>query len=222
MRRCLLFPMLSVLGATFTLHAGTVAISASGTGASASDSGGDFGQLGSYFAGLTTIGAGDVQWRDHFDFAIPLLNAPLLGATFALDQPGSGFSPADGTDTTHIFSVLGLGADHSFTAIGAGTFYASTTLNAATDGTTVYIQLSGAALADILLAQGGVFHLGGVDSGESASASDHWIGDWLGTGGVSGQSQLLLDIAPEPASWLMMLGALVGLAAPVRRRARQR
>jgi hypothetical protein len=237
--------MLSLLSVAFPMRAVTIAIDASGRGAIAADGGGDFNQFGSYFAGMTTNaftpppgpypGGGD-PWRDRFEFAIPVLSAPLLQAWLDLYQPpvpcdgcSGGFSPADSGDTAHLFSVNGLSSypvgAGGFIDIGNGSPYASVWLDANTDGTTVNIWLGGNALADILSAQGGMFYLGGVDSAETFSASTHSIGDWQGsnspTGVQDGRVQLILDlgIVPEPASWLMMLGAL-GLAVPAMRRAR--
>ena len=243
MRRCLLCVMLSLLTLAFPMRA--VTISPTARGASAPDGGGDFTDMGSYFAGMTTNAytpapgpypGGNDPWRDWFEFAIPDLTGSLVGASLALYQPPvpcpdclGGFAPADYSDPseTHTFLVYGLGAgpfyfgpndSPSFANIGAGTYYGSVTLNAGTDGTTVDISLNASALADIESAQGGVLYLGGVDSAETLPSSTNWIGDWNATSGADA-SQLDLDIAPEPASWLMMLGAL-GLAVPAMRRAR--
>jgi hypothetical protein len=237
MRQLPLCLILLLFCATFPMRANVIDIAASERGSRASDGGGDFSQpLGGYFAGRTTAGlAHDAQWRNYFNFTIPFLSGTLLGATLLLEQPAApcfdpsctgGFYPADAGDTFHIFSIYGIGADHDFNSIGAGgaaTEYGTVTLDAATNGTMVSISLGGTALADILAAQGGLFHLGGIDSAENFDASDHWIGDWNGTGsyfGQAGHTLLALDIAPEPATWLTMLGVF-GLAVPALRHARR-
>jgi len=75
----LLFVMLPLLGVAFSMRAGTISIPASERGSRASDGGGDYNPMGGYFAGRTTMGlTADAQWRDYFDFTIPVLSAPLL------------------------------------------------------------------------------------------------------------------------------------------------
>jgi hypothetical protein len=138
------------------------------------------------------------QFRNHFDFAIPILSGMLTSAVFTLDNP-------DHEGGTHTYTVSALGAfgTYGYSDIGKGTTYGSVNISASG---TVTITLYAAALADIEAVQGGRFSLGGVDSGEFLFPMLEYDFGFTGSGFLT---TLTLTTSPTPVpepSTLALLG----------------
>lgn len=147
------------------------------------------------------------QLRDWFEFSIPMLPGNIISAVINLQQPANGHS---GPATTYTLSGLNA-VPTQFSDVGGGAAYGSTTLDDTTDGTAISIALSPAALWAIEGSQGAEFLVGGVDSGENEIGQ---ISDFANSTGAGVTLRLETSgSAPEPATAVLMLGALVGLAA---------
>lgn len=148
------------------------------------------------FAGFVTS-----PERDWLEFAIPKLPSTLASATLELFQPQ--FGHLGGTLTYSVYALAG--APGHFSDISASTLYGSVSTDAASDGTSVSIALTTAALNAIYADQGGDFFIGGIDSRETGPSI---AGDF---GGQPGRNILKLAVVPEPAPWGLTVVGVFGI-----------
>jgi hypothetical protein len=177
-----------------------------------------------YSAGF---GTNEGKIRDWFEFAIPsLTGGSLVSATLNLDEPAMApplFLPPGHSGGPLTFAVYGLGAQPLvFTDVTTSNPFGSVGTSTASNGTTIAITLSSAALAAIAADQGGNIFIGGVDSGENGSTQ---AGDFFNTGfdpNAPNVTSLSLTTAPaavpEPASILLLITVVAVTVFAARRK----
>jgi hypothetical protein len=153
-------------------------------------------------------------YRDHFDFQIPVVANPLMGAILSLDNPAD-FDTEINLNAhqggIHDYTVYGVGSfgTYGFASLAGGTVYGNTTIF---DNGTVFVYLNAAAVSAIAAAQGGTFSLGGVDSGETIFSETQQEVDFAHSGS-SFATTLILSVVPEPSSLILGALGLIGFAA---------
>ncbi len=163
-----------------------------------------------YFAGRYNGGL----YRNHFDFQIPVLDGTLESAILQLDNP------YHSSTSTRVYTIYSLGAygTYGFDDIGTGTQLGRVSISNASG--LVAISLNDAALRAIKAAQGGIFSLGGVDSGERAYRNAFDFG-WANSDYHTTLTLNVESSVPEPSTIVMFTGlGTMGLIAAWRRRRR--
>jgi len=211
--------------------------------ASAYDSG-YYDSTGAHTSSVTNYATGWVQtseWRSFFVFTIPTVTDTVLGVRFFAYNPGvlagdtgDGYASSDTTERLSLTAVStvistlragGTGLTGIFDDLGEGGYGAFKDVSAADDGHFVTVDLSAAAIADMLTHQGGDFALGAYLTALRSEASDveavFGFTNNIGGQPPAGQPWPRLEITtgqppepgvPEPASLALLGGALVALA----------
>jgi hypothetical protein len=189
--------------------AGTVALKTTGQGWI--NNGGDNGNspTNNYLAGncgSRDCGAG--EFRDFFQFDIPILSAPVISAELLLDTGHTRLAQSPSLN----YQLTSLPGAFGFDDLGTGTVYATRTYTSLDASQVESIELNAAALGDIVAAAGGTFGVGGrvisaTTFGPTVPSQDIF--------GLTGGAQILvinLRDVPEPGSLLLLGSALGGLA----------
>jgi hypothetical protein len=175
-----------------------------------------------YLAG--NCGAGDCytgEFRNFFEFGIPMLNGPVLSATLLLDTRYEAMSQSPSIT----YQVTAAPGGFGFSDLGAGTLYGSRTYTSADQYQVEGIDLDAAALAAIRQAAGGTFVLGGRVTSSVAFGAD--IPDQLIFGRtdapqqlriVTGYAPMLLSqsAVPEAAPALLLAGGVLVMVGLIR------
>jgi hypothetical protein len=124
-------------------------------------------------------------YRDWFQFAIPTLNAPLVGATLTLPEPNRWNTDTRNYNIYQLPAAPKVFADVNTT----GKLLGTVTTTAASFGSIAILHFNADGLAAITAAQGGTIYLGGIDDGEKLGG---YHGDFSGTGPIG------VDYPPYP------------------------
>jgi hypothetical protein len=174
-------------------------------------------QGGNYLAGGQP---GFGSFRDHFDFIIPTLSGPLTSAMLILQEPGGSLPGHVGPQTSYSVYSLGAFGSYGFTDIGTGAEYGAIHLHQTPNAQQISIQLDVAAQLSITADQGGIFSVGGVDSGETSGVDDF---DFAFTAGDDAKLVLAAQSisTPEPGTGALLLAAILCWAAAISGRIRR-
>lgn len=146
--------------------AATITLDATTTGAYHSN--GTFTIAGNYAIGWYPSASPPGELRDYFVFDLSSVTGTIVGATLRAQDPATGYSSPDGSETFALFDVStplstlisNAGSTTVFADLGTGAGYGSTTVSSA--GTTVQVALNSAGLAYLNSAIGNSVALGGA------------------------------------------------------------
>lgn len=154
-----------------------------------------------YIAGIC---CGNGEYRNFFEFAIPVLDGPVVAVNFLIDA--ANYISPDASETYQITSIPGV---FGFTDLGTGTVWGSRVYTEADEGNTTTIAFNGAGIAAVV--SGGTLQFGGRLTTIGQTTAEEAIFSSSSAGFLTRLEITTLSDVPEPATYSLVGAGLLAL-----------